>query len=296
MRRQIVPSTVGKRRSDGCQRAVRPEDERADEAGARVLVGEARRARRPRPARARRPGSRRARTRRSSPRRRAFTFAAKRRGRGFSSTRAPSGTLADAAGHVRDTSSSSTCGASAGSDSLELARMAVRDDDRRDLHRAEHLAVDRRASARPVVAPREARARARARRPRAGRARRARAGSRRRGRPSLDEDGRVAGDLAQRRLVERDDRRPAGHRLQHRQAEALEARRLDEAGGAAVELDELGLLDVAAQSAPRCSQLARERLVLHAARRRRAAARTAAAAASAASWFFRCCTAPTTST
>ena len=57
----------------------------------------------------------------------------------------------------------------------------------------------------------------------------------------VDEDGRVARDLAQRRLVERDDRGAAGHRLEHRQAEALVARRLHEAGGAAIELGELVL-------------------------------------------------------
>ena len=53
--------------------------------------------------------------------------------------------------------------------------------------------------------------------------------------------GRVAADLAQRRLVGGDDRRAAGHRLEHRQAEALVARREHERRGAAVEVGELVL-------------------------------------------------------
>ncbi len=64
---------------------------------------------------------------------------------------------------------------------------------------------------------------------------------------SDDDQGRVAGDLAQGRLVDGDDGRAARHRLQHRQAEPLVPRGLDEARGAPVQLDELVLGDVAAQ-------------------------------------------------
>ena len=55
----------------------------------------------------------------------------------------------------------------------------------------------------------------------------------------LGVDGRVAGHLAQRRLGGGDDGRAARHRLEHGQAEPLEARRQDERGRAAVELGEL---------------------------------------------------------
>ena len=70
------------------------------------------------------------------------------------------------------------------------------------------------------------------------------------------------------------DRGPARHRLQHRQAEALVARRLDQARRAAVERGELLDLDVAPQiGAPPSRSCARERLRPSRARRRRAAAR-----------------------
>ena len=61
----------------------------------------------------------------------------------------------------------------------------------------------------------------------------------------LDEDRRVTGHLAQRGIRRGDDGRPGGHRLQHGQAESLVPRRHQEAGGAAVELDELLLRHVA---------------------------------------------------
>ena len=111
----------------------------------------------------------------------------------------------------------------------------------------------------------------------------------------VDEDRGVAGDLAQRRLVEGDDRRAARHRLEHGQAEALEAGRLDETGGAAVEVGELLLVDVAAQVGARRAELAASASSLTGPATTSGRG-TAAAAASAASWFFRGWTAPTTST
>ena len=60
----------------------------------------------------------------------AFTFAAKERATGLATTRTPSGTSPTLPGTLATTSSSSTCRASAGSD-RQLARVAVRDDDRR---------------------------------------------------------------------------------------------------------------------------------------------------------------------
>ncbi len=69
-----------------------------------------------------------------------------------------------------------------------------------------------------------------------------------RGRVSLlDEDRRVARHLRQRAGRRRDDRRAGGHRLEDGQAEALVARREDEAGGSAVEGRELVLRDVASE-------------------------------------------------
>ena len=122
VRRQIVPSTVGKRRSDGCQvpsgqktsGPTRPA--RGCSSAKRTSVAIA-----PRPGRRR--DSRRGRSRRSSPRCRALTFAANGRGRGFSSTRAPSGTSPTLPGRFAITTSSSTCGASAGQ---RLARARAR--------------------------------------------------------------------------------------------------------------------------------------------------------------------------
>ena len=72
----------------------------------------------------------------------------------------------------------------------------------------------------------------------------------------LGVDGRVAGDLAQRGLVGGDDRRAAGHRLEHGQAEPLEARGQDEQRRAPVEVGELVLGDVAAQVGAAVAELA----------------------------------------
>ena len=86
-----------------------------------------RRAGRPRPARAPRPGSRAGRASPVVAAKPSFAFAANESGRGFSTTRAPSGSAPTRPGTFAITSSSSTCGASAGQRLLELARVAVRD-------------------------------------------------------------------------------------------------------------------------------------------------------------------------
>ena len=104
----------------------------------------------------------------------------------------------------------------------------------------EHLEVDGDGAARRLL-PRESRARSSPRgdQPVAlGSARRT---------PSASRSGSTktaASPATSRRAGSRrgDDRRPAGHRLEHRQAEALVARRHHEARGAAVELGELVLV------------------------------------------------------
>ena len=64
-----------------------------------------------------------------------FAFAAKESGRSFTCTRVPGGSSAGTLpGMFAITSSSSTCGASGGSERLQLRRVAVRDDDGADLH------------------------------------------------------------------------------------------------------------------------------------------------------------------
>src|SRR2546428_782437 len=55
----------------------------------------------------------------------------------------------------------------------------------------------------------------------------------------VDPHGCVAAGLVERRVRGDDARRPARHRLQHRHAEALEARRVDEDVRAAIEPREL---------------------------------------------------------
>ncbi len=111
-----------------------------------------------------------------------------------------------------------------------------------------------------------------------------------------DDDRGVAGDLQQGRLVDGDDRRAARHRLEHRQTEPLVLRRLDETRRAAVELDEIVLLDVAAEVGAVRTQLGGERLILPDGPATTSGSPTAAAASSAASWFLRAWTAPTAST
>ena len=74
---------------------------------------------------------------------------------------------------------------------------------------------------------------------------------------------------------ESDDRRAARHRLEHRHAEALVARRQDERGRAPVELGELALVDVAAHVGAARAQLAARAPAPSRARRRRAAGPTA---------------------
>ena len=59
----------------------------------------------------------------------------------------------------------------------------------------------------------------------------------------VDEDGGRAGDVGHGAVPARDHRRPAGHRLRHRDPEPLVERRIDEAAGAAVELRELQVGD-----------------------------------------------------
>ena len=57
--------------------------------------------------------------------------------------------------------------------------------------------------------------------------------------------GGVAGGLVHRRVGGGDDRHASRHRLDDRNAEALETRRVDERGGAPVEARELVVVDVA---------------------------------------------------
>ncbi len=59
----------------------------------------------------------------------------------------------------------------------------------------------------------------------------------------VDEHGRAARDLLRRAAPRRDDRRPARHRLDHRQPEALVEGREDEAPRAPVERSELLVVD-----------------------------------------------------
>ena len=65
----------------------------------------------------------------------ALTLAASGRGRAFSITRTPGGSRPTEPGRFAITTTSSTCGASAGERALELGRMPVRDDDGGDAHR-----------------------------------------------------------------------------------------------------------------------------------------------------------------
>ena len=78
----------------------------------------------------------------------------------------------------------------------------------------------------------------------------------------VDEDGRVSGDLDEGRLAHRDDRRPGRHRLHDGEPEALEARRLHETGGAAVELCEAFRRHVALEPRAAAAKLLCERRVL----------------------------------
>ena len=59
------------------------------------------------------------------------------------------------------------------------------------------------------------------------------------------EQPRVADELGERGRVRGDDRRAAGHRLEHLVAEALVEARVEEGGGALVELDEPLVRDAA---------------------------------------------------
>ena len=275
-------------------RPVRPEDERPDEAGARVRRRRSGRARRPRPARAPRRGSRRARTRRSWRRCRRSRSRRTCAAAGSRARARPPAASPTLPGRFAITTSSSTCGASAGSDSRQLARVAVRDDDGGDLH-AERLPVDGERPLRgraPAEGPRALEPGAR----RAGRARRARGGCRRRGAPPRRRRPRRPATSRSAGSSSGDDGRAARHRLEHRQPEALEARRLHEAGGAAVELGELLLRDVAAQVARRARAARAASAASFSGPTTTSGSPTASAAASAASWFLRGCTAPTAST
>ena len=71
------------------------------------------------------------------------------------------------------------------------------------------------------------------------------AGRDRRGVERIDEHGGAAGDLLRRAPAGRHDGRPAGHRLEHREPEALVERREDEAARTAVERRELLVGDAA---------------------------------------------------
>ena len=66
----------------------------------------------------------------------ALMLAAKLAGRAFSITRAPSASTGPEPGVFAITTTSSTCGTSAGSDSSELRAVAVGDDDGGDVHAA----------------------------------------------------------------------------------------------------------------------------------------------------------------
>ncbi len=72
----------------------------------------------------------------------------------------------------------------------------------------------------------------------------------------LGVDRCLARDLAQRGLVRGDHGRAAGHRLEHGQPEAFEARRQHEHGGAAIEVGQLAFGHVAAQVGAARAQLA----------------------------------------
>src|SRR4029079_1663513 len=78
----------------------------------------------------------------------------------------------------------------------------------------------------------------------------------------VGEDRGVAGDLLHRALRRSDDGRPARHRRDDGKTEALVARREHEAGRTLVQLDELGLRDVAAHVRAAPSELGGELLVL----------------------------------
>ena len=115
------------------------------------------------------------------------------------------------AGRFATTSVSSTCGASTGSERRELVARGRARRRRRRSSRLEYLAVD---LERPLAAARQLNERARSRpaatsRSRSASARRIPSASAR----VVDEDRGVAGDLAKGRLGDRDDRRPACHRL-----------------------------------------------------------------------------------
>ena len=72
----------------------------------------------------------------------------------------------------------------------------------------------------------------------------------------------ISADLAERGLVGRDDRRAAGHRLDHRQPEPLEPRGQDEQRSAPVEVGEALLGQIAAQVGPAVRELGGEPRVL----------------------------------
>src|SRR6187401_988784 len=61
----------------------------------------------------------------------------------------------------------------------------------------------------------------------------------------IDAHGGLAGGFVHRRMRRRDDGRPAGHRLDDRDAEAFEQRWIDERARAAIERRELGVGDEA---------------------------------------------------
>ena len=199
-------------------------------------------------------------------------------------------------GRFAITTSSSTCGASAGSERSSSRGVPVRDDDGGDRSPSERLPVDlERALARSRATRTAARARARPRRAARGRRRARRIPS-----ASSRSSAQTAASPATSRsaaLGHGDDRRPARHRLEHRQAEALVARRLHEAGGAAVEGGRARpRLDVAARRARRAARARGASAASFAGPATTSGSPAASAAASAASWFFRSWTAPTTRT
>ena len=214
-----------------------------------------------------------------------LTFSASRRGRAFSSDARAGRQLGRLrAGPVRDDDELVDLRRERRQQRRELGGVPVRDDDRGDAHRPS-------ASSRPGRSPRPSpptrtRAPARARPRRAARDLRAPGGSRRRARPPARRPPRRPATSSERLVGHHHDGRPRGHRLDHGQPEALVARGLDEARGAAVERREPLVRDVALEPRPAVAELARDALVLRRARRRRARARPSRAAASAASWFF----------
>ena len=138
--------------------------------------------------------------------------------------------------------------------------MAVRDDDGGDLH-AERLEVDLDRRSRGRL-PGERRARSSPAAAQRGAVGERARGRRRRTRRLGDDDGGVAGDLAERGVAHAP--RPASRRPSPR-ARAARSPRSATAGrgrGAAVERGELGLLDVAAQVGAPAAQLGGERRLL----------------------------------